>query len=85
MQVKQASWRPTLEHILDSGTPAVFTTYVEQEAKSELKVFKGMGARVSKEMQENKWRGQEPRIDHSEGKYNYFYQNYFWYIVKGKV
>ena len=33
-QVEQASWRPTVQHILDSGTPAAFTTYIEQEAKN---------------------------------------------------
>ena len=83
-EVETASWRPTLRCIVDGGVPAVFTTYNEQEAREELAVFGRMGACVVKGMEENKWRGQTPRLDCFEGRYDFYYTNYFWYIIRGR-
>lgn len=79
------TWRPTLEFILDIGVPAVFTTYNKSEASEEEEVLDSMRARFSKRMSENPWRGFVPYFDTLQEVYEPYYQNYYWYIIKGKV
>ncbi|KAK4690991.1 hypothetical protein P7C71_g5918, partial [Lecanoromycetidae sp. Uapishka_2] len=82
-EVETDTWWPTLNLILDSGTPAVFTTYNEQEALGEEKVFDGMGARFTKRMEKNRWSGVLPYFDNTGERYAKYYLNNYWYIVKG--
>ena len=80
-----SSWQPTLNSILDLGIPAVFTTYNKQEALDEERSFNDMGAHFSRRLAENPWRGVFPMFDMFVGRYDVFYINYYWYIVKGRL
>ena len=78
------SWRPTLERILESNIPAVFTTYNEQEATDEQIVLGRMGARFVQTGNKNRWHGLVPKVENFGARYEVFYHNHFNYIVKGK-
>ena len=78
-------WQPTLERILDLGVPALFTTYNEEEALDEEQSFSSMNAHFSKRPTENRWRGRLPKFDLFMERYDVFYSNYYWYIVKGRT
>lgn len=77
-------WRPTLQCILDLGAPALFTTYNRNEAVEEEHIFDKMGARFSKRLAENQWRGVLPKFNVFMERYDVYYFNYYWYIVKGR-
>ncbi|CAD6583610.1 MAG: hypothetical protein ASARMPRED_001369 [Alectoria sarmentosa] len=78
-------WRPTLQCMLDLGVPAVFTTYNQNEAVEEEQSFKNLGAHFSRRFAENPWRGVLPMFDMFTERYDVFYHNYYWYIVKGRT
>lgn len=61
----------------------MFTIYNEQEAKDELSVFGKMGARVVRGIEANKWRGKHRVLYSFEGRYDFYYTNYFCCIIKG--
>ena len=77
-------WRPTLDCILDLGVPALFTTYNKTEAVEEEKVLESMDAQFSKRMAENPWRAVLPRSHMFLGRYDLYYLNYYWYILRGR-
>ena len=79
------SWRPTLERILETNVPALFTTFNEQEAVDEQAVLRSMGARFVQTCDKNRWHGLVPKIENFGTRYETFYYNYFTYIVKGKM
>lgn len=79
------SWWPTLKCILDLEIPAVFTTYNKSEAIGEGKIFEGMGAQFSRKPVENPWRGVLAQLEHFEERYDVYYSNYYWYIVRGRT
>lgn len=78
-------WQPTLQCILELGVPAVFTTYNKKEAVDEEQSFDKMGAHFSRRLAENPWRGVLPKFDMFMERYDVFYFNYYWYIVKGRT
>ena len=78
-------WRPTLKCILDLRVPADFTTYNESEAIGEGKIFDGMGAQFSRRPAENPWRGVLARLGNFAERYDVYYSNCYWYIVKGRT
>ena len=78
------SWQPTLRTILDMGKPAVFTTYNRQEALQEASVFETTDADFIVKPEENLWKGLLPHLDSFEARYDRFYLNAWWYVVKGK-
>lgn len=78
------TWQPTLQKILDMETPAVFTTYNRKEALEEGSVFEKMDARFLVRPEENRWRGLISYLDPFEARYETYYQNLWWYVVKGK-
>ncbi|MCJ1456290.1 hypothetical protein MMC28_006650 [Mycoblastus sanguinarius] len=78
------SWAPMLKFILDSGVPAIFTTYNEYEAIQEEQVLDKMGAHFSKRRSKNPWGGVRPYFDTFMERYEKYYQNNYWYIVKGR-
>ena len=78
------SWRPTLERVLATNVPALFTTYNEQEAVDEQTTFGRMGAHFVQTCNENRWHGLVPKIENFGARYEVFYYNYYTYIVKGK-
>ena len=77
------SWQPTLQMILDMGQPAVFTTYNRQEALQEASVLEKMDADFVIKPEENQWKGLLPHLDTFEARYDRFYLNAWWYVVKG--
>jgi splicing suppressor protein 51 len=54
-----ALWEPSLLRIIDSGIPALFTTYNKPEAIKETIMWMNMGANVVSEPVRNKWSGVE--------------------------
>lgn len=84
-EVESDSWRPTLDSILDSGMPTVFTTYNHQEAMLETKILDEMGAHVVRGMEKNKWSGKVPYQECFGSRYEFYYTNYFWYVIQGKT
>lgn len=78
-------WLPTLQCLLDLGVSAVFTTYNKQEAVDEEKIFEDLGAHFSKRLAENLWRGVLPKFETFMERYDVYYFNYYWYIVKGRA
>ena len=78
------SWRPTLERILGTDIPALFTTFNEPEAVDEQAIFSSMGARFVQTCNKNRWHGLVPKIENFGARYEVFYYNYFTYIVKGR-
>ena len=78
-------WRSTLQCILDLGVPALFTTYNKSEVEQEEQIFDIMGARFSRRPAENPWRGVLPKLDMFMERYDLYYFNYYWYIVKGRT
>ena len=78
------SWRPTLERILETNVPALFTTFSKQEAVAEQDDLRSMGARFVQICGQNRWRGLVPKIDACGARYETFHYNHFTYIVKGK-
>ena len=83
-EVESESWRPTLESMLDSGVPTVFTTYNHQEAMRELQILDEMGAHVVRGMEKNKWSGKVPYQECFGNRYEFYYTNYFWYVIQGR-
>ena len=77
-------WMPTLQHILDLDVPALFTTFNEQEAYEEELLLERMGAKFVKRRAQNLWRGMMPYFDTLMGRYEKYYTNNYWYIVKGR-
>ena len=82
---RSLEWQPTLNRILDLEVPAVFTTYNVQLALDEEQSFNSMNAHFSKRPAENRWRGVIPKPDFAMKRYDMFYVNYYWYIVKGRT
>ncbi|KAF9078241.1 hypothetical protein BDP27DRAFT_1311025 [Rhodocollybia butyracea] len=80
------SWMPTLAKILDSNVPAIFTEYSWEEADSETRRLRGMGARFVIELEENRWRGVIPIINRgiqmNHG--GVLYSSQVWYAVNGR-
>lgn len=83
-EVESETWRPTLELILDSGVPIVFTTYNHQEAMLELRILDEMGAHVVKAMEKNQWSGKVPYQECFGSRYEFYYTNHFWYMIQGR-
>lgn len=78
-------WRPTLQCILNLAVPAVFTTYNQKDALDEERVLNTIGARFSRRPAENPWRGVLPKFDSFMDRYDVYYVNYYWYIIKGRI
>ncbi|KAG7008237.1 hypothetical protein G7Y79_00006g018570 [Physcia stellaris] len=76
-EVESESWRPTLDSILDSGVPTVFTTYNHQEAMLEMTILDEMGAHVVRGMEKNKWSGKVPYQECFGSRYEFYYTNHF--------
>lgn len=51
----------------------------------EERVFNDLGAHFSKRPAENPWRGVLPKFDMFMERYDVYYFNYYWYIVKGRT
>ncbi|KAJ7186817.1 hypothetical protein C8R46DRAFT_981142 [Mycena filopes] len=87
-EVQVAGWRASLEIILESGVPAVFTAYSWLEVLSDVDVLRGLGAFIHQSPQKNKWRGVIPSIDEiteDEGECGRtHFTNHFAFMVRGK-
>ena len=51
----------------------------------EERIFAVMGAHFSKRLAENPWRGVLPKFDIFMERYDVYYFNTYWYIVKGRT
>lgn len=78
------SWSPTLQKILEIGTPALFTTYNTRKCVDEGAVLERMGARFVVRPEVNRWSGLLPILDSFEARYETCFQNFWLYVVKGK-
>ena len=76
---------PTLEQILASNTPAIFTTNNEKEAIEEEAALDTLGASFMIRPRINKWHGLVSIRECFGPKNKVSYRNLYWYIVKGQV
>ena len=79
-----SDWQATIRLIVESGVPALFTTYNEMEASHERARMQIMGARFVVEPEENRWRGLVPSPEFLDTEFEMWYQNNYRYIVQGK-
>lgn len=90
-EVGTVSWIPTLKFILESGVPAVLTSYSKPEALQELAIMRTLGARVTQELAPNPWRGGGPSRPYltpfgvSDECWHVAYNNHYRYMVQGKA
>ncbi|KAK0433940.1 hypothetical protein EV421DRAFT_1741165 [Armillaria borealis] len=85
---KRKGWQASLQAILGSGKPAVFTAYSQMEAEWEEKAMKDMGARVVKSTELNKWRGLSPTVPKERSTLDnivFTYSSQFRFIVQGHI
>ncbi|KAL0563907.1 hypothetical protein V5O48_018153, partial [Marasmius crinis-equi] len=88
-EVDHESWKKTIGVIRDLDVPALFTCYTKREGESEMRMMKGMGVKIAKELSLNKWRGVVPKSN------NYWntddegpiaaYNSYYKYIAHGRA
>lgn len=81
----ESDWDQTIRMIVDSGTAALFTAYNPREALHEQTKMKRLGARFITEPSENKWRSLVPMPEFLDVEYEIWYQNYYRYIIKGRM
>jgi splicing suppressor protein 51 len=77
-------WDRTIRLIVDSGIPALFTTYNPREAWHEQTKMKSLGARFVVQPEKNKWSSLVPMPEFLDEEFEMWYQNYHRYIIKGK-
>jgi splicing suppressor protein 51 len=77
-------WDKSIRMIVESGVPALFTTYNAREAAGEYSKMKSLGAKFVVEPDENKWRSLVPMPEFLDKEFEVWYQNYGRYIIKGK-
>eukprot|EP00798_Chlamydomonas_sp_ICE-L_P022275 gene22275-29350_t len=75
-------WRPTLKALVAAGTPCVFTSYNQAEAKGDEVEWKAAGGAVLQGPKENPYRSLEPIMEPSAID-TFYFQNY-WYSLFGK-
>ena len=78
-------WLPTLQCLLDLGVSTVLTTYNKQEAVDEEQICDDIGAHFSKRLAEYLWREVLPKFETFMYRYDVYYSDYYWYIIKGKA
>lgn len=66
------------------GTPAVFTAYNRQEAVAGAEKLDGLGAAFTLRPEENKWKDLMPYPETFAKRYEIYYKNFWWYLVKGQ-
>ncbi|KAH8696826.1 hypothetical protein GQ44DRAFT_123671 [Phaeosphaeriaceae sp. PMI808] len=81
----ESDWLKTIQLIVKSGIPALFTTYNPQEAHNEHVKMRSLGAEFIKEPAKNKWGGLVPMPEFLDKEYEMWYQNSHFYIIKGQV
>ncbi|KAF1922016.1 hypothetical protein BDU57DRAFT_511119 [Ampelomyces quisqualis] len=77
-------WDKSIRLVVESGVPALFTTYNPREAWGEQSKMRRLGARFVVEPGENKWRSLVPMPEFLDKEYEMWHQNYWRYIIKGK-
>jgi splicing suppressor protein 51 len=80
----ESHWRPTIEWLLESDIPVLFTTYNAQEALNEEVQMRKLGARFLVEPGENKWKGLVATPEFLDKEYDFWWQNSHLYVVKGR-
>lgn len=79
-----SDWDRTIRLIVDSGIPALFTTYNPREAWHEQVKMRSLGAKFIVEPEKNKWSSLVPMPEFLDEEFEMWYQNYHRYIIKGK-
>ncbi|KAF2754040.1 hypothetical protein EJ05DRAFT_480038 [Pseudovirgaria hyperparasitica] len=78
------AWRDTIKMIIESGCPALFTTYNAREARSEQALLHLLGARFVVAPEENVWRGMAPQPEFLDREFEMWVQNSWRYIIQGR-
>jgi splicing suppressor protein 51 len=78
-------WDQTIRLIINSGLPALFTTYNSREAWNEQVKMKSLGAKFVAEPEKNKWSSLVPMPEYLDQEFEMWYQNNHRYIIKGKM
>ena len=76
-------WYPTLQRILATGTPTLFTAYSHNEVQKECNYLAFSNANWILPPQKNKWRSHLPYLEAFEARRLEYYHNHWWYMVKG--
>lgn len=77
------TWGPTLDAILDTGAPFVFTSYTSEEAEADARVMEGKGARLLLSREQNPLKSLRLLEDHGlPGKF--FCASQYWGIARGR-
>lgn len=79
-----STWQPTLQFLLDSNVPCVFTSYNGEEIVQDQAVLVKLGARVVVEAQLNPFRGLRPFPEIGEDN-AFYYTNHSLVLVQGKA
>ncbi|KAF2687060.1 hypothetical protein K458DRAFT_476021 [Lentithecium fluviatile CBS 122367] len=80
----ESDWAPTIQLLVNSDVPALFTTYNEGEVQNETRRLREMGAKFLVEPGVNKWRGLVPAPEFIDEEYGMWYQNAYRYVIQGK-
>jgi splicing suppressor protein 51 len=80
-----SDWDKTIRMIVESGVPALFTTYNAREARNEEAKMKSLGARFVIKPQENRWASLVPMPEFLDGEFEMWVQNCWRYVVRGKM
>ncbi|KAF2026312.1 hypothetical protein EK21DRAFT_115990 [Setomelanomma holmii] len=81
----ETDWDQTIQMIVDSGHATLFTAYNPREAFHEQEKLKSLSARFITDPSENKWRSLVPMPEFLDVEYEIWYQNYYSYIIQGKI
>jgi splicing suppressor protein 51 len=71
----ETHWLPTIEMLVDSDVPSLFTAYNGEEALNEKAKMREMGARFVVEPEKNKWSGLVLTPDFLAAEYDIWLQN----------
>jgi splicing suppressor protein 51 len=77
-------WDRTIRLIVDSGIPALFTTYNPREAWNEQVKMKSLDAKFVVEPEKNKWSSLVPMPEFLDEEFEMWHQNHHRYVIKGK-
>ncbi|KAL0571918.1 hypothetical protein V5O48_010049 [Marasmius crinis-equi] len=61
-EMEMDSWKKTMKVILDKNVPGVFTCYSKLEGEMEVDMLTKMGAKFTKPLAQNRWRGVIPNL-----------------------
>lgn len=76
------TWRPTLEHLVQSGVPLAFTAYNEDEMVQDAAIVRRLGGRMLVAPERNAFRGLHP-LREPMAPNEFYYQNNYVFVARG--